>query len=104
MLFDLIILIIVGILSSFFVKFIDFCFNEGNIFDWYYLHISNKFELNNTKLFKLLGGCIYCFGTWIFIIMFLLFNIYYPLPFIFIFFGMGVNYISIELINKYIDE
>jgi hypothetical protein len=103
MIIDLLILFLVSVLSSFFVKFIDFCFNEGNIFDKYYLLIYNKFEKNNNKLFKVLGGCIYCFGTWIYIFIYLLFNLYYPLPFIFLFLGMGVNYISIEILNKFID-
>lgn len=104
MITNLLILFIVSIYSSFLVKFIDFCFNEGNIFDRYYLFIYNKFEKDNLKIFKVLGGCIYCFGTWIFIINYLLFNIYYSLPFIFIFFGIGINYISIDILTKILDN
>jgi hypothetical protein len=104
MITDLLILFIVSIFSSFLVKFIDFCFNEGNIFDRYYLFIYNKFEKENPKLFKVLGGCIYCFGTWVFMFIYLLFNLYYTLPIIFILFGMGVNYISIEILNKFFDN
>jgi len=104
MIINLIILFIVSILSSFLIRFIDFCFNEGNIFDWYYLHIYNKYEKNNPKLFKVLGGCLYCFGTWVFIFMYLLFNLYYPLPFIFLLFGIGLNFISLEIINKFLDD
>lgn len=104
MLLDLFILVLISILSSFLVKFIDFCFNEGNIFDKYYLHIYNKYEKNNPKLFKILGGCIYCFGTWVFIGMYILFNLYYQLPIIFILYGMGVNFISISLIEKFLGD
>jgi hypothetical protein len=104
MISNLIILLIVSIYSAFLTKFIDFCFNEGNIFDWYYLYIYNNFKDDNPKLFKLLGGCLFCFSTWVFIFNFVLFNIYYPLPIIFVFFGIGINYISMEIINKYLDE
>lgn len=85
--------------SSFFIKFIDFCFNEGNIFDWYYLYIYEKFESKSPKLFKVLGGCIYCYGSWIYIAIFIAFNYYYNIPFIFIFLGLGINYISLRILN-----
>jgi hypothetical protein len=99
MLSDLLILLLLSIYNSFFVFFIDFCFNEGNIFEKYYVWIS-KFKNERPKIYKVLGGCIYCFGSWIYIGIYLLFNLYYPLPFIFIFLGLGINYI----ITSYIYE
>lgn len=104
MLSNLIVLFIFSIFVSFFIKFLDFCFNENNIFDFYYRYISNKFNENKPKLFKVLGGCIYCFGTWIYIFIFIIFNIYYQLPLIFLFMGIGINYISIDILNKHLGE
>lgn len=104
MLNNFIILFIFSTSVSFFVKFLDFCFNEDNIFDFYYKYISNKFYENNPKLFKVLGGCIYCFGTWVYIVFYIIFNIYYSLPFMFLFLGMGINYISIDILNKNLGE
>jgi hypothetical protein len=103
MIIDLLIFFIVSIFISFFIKFVDFCFYEGNIFDKYYLYIHEKFEEKSPKLFKVIGGCIFCYGTWIYIITFSIFNIYYPLPILFIILGMGINYISIHVLNNYID-
>jgi hypothetical protein len=103
MILDLLILFIISIFISFFIKFVDFCFYEGNIFDKYYLYIHEKFEQNSPKLFKVLGGCIFCYGTWIYIILFSLFNLCYTLPLIFLLFGMGINYIVIHILNNYID-
>jgi hypothetical protein len=100
---DLFILFFVSILISLFIKFVDFCFYEGNIFDKYYLYIHEKYQENSPKLFKVLGGCIFCYGTWIYIILFCLFNIYYSLPIIFLFFGMGINYVALHVLNNYID-
>jgi len=57
--------------------FLDFCFNEGNIFDWYYEFIQEKFYDNHPKIFKVLGGCIYCFSFWV--------NLFFYIPFIIIF-------------------
>jgi hypothetical protein len=103
MLVDLVILFILSIFISFFVKFVDFCFYEGNIFDKYYLYVYEKFNEKSPKLFKVLGGCIYCYGSWIYIILYSLFNLYYAFPIIFLFLGLGINYITIYILNSYID-
>jgi len=47
-------------------------------------------------LFKPLGGCVFCFGTWVCIIFLLLFHVK-PLM---IPLGLGVNYFTILLTNK----
>jgi hypothetical protein len=49
--------------------FIDFCFNSGNIFDWYY-SILLKIEEKNPRLSKLLGMCNVCLNFWISSILF----------------------------------
>jgi hypothetical protein len=80
------------------VVFLDFCMNEGNIFDKYYIFIL-KYENIYPNIFKLLGGCIYCFGTWIYIGMFLLFAILLNFNILFLFLGIGSNYFFIKLIK-----
>jgi len=103
MIVDLISVFLLSVFISFFVKFIDFCFNEGNIFDWYYKYILDSFETTKPKLFKVLGGCIFCFGTWIFIINYILISIYSGLPIIYIFIGMGINFISLLVLERNFD-
>lgn len=49
--------------------FIDFCFNDGNILDWYY-SILLKIEEKNPKISKLLGMCNVCLNFWISSILF----------------------------------
>lgn len=73
-------------------KFIDFCFNDGNIFSKYYSYILN-FETKHPMIFKILGGCVFCFGTWVYIILFILVGI---LPINLLILGLGVNYIFIK--------
>jgi hypothetical protein len=60
----ILIFIILGISSGLFSKFIDFCFNEGNIFDFYYLFIITHIEPVSPKLAKMLGVCNTCFNFW----------------------------------------
>ncbi len=52
---------------------------------------------------KILGGCIYCFGTWVFIVLFLVNMTMFPRDisqFIALFLGIGFNYLFIEIIQK----
>jgi hypothetical protein len=65
-----------GYIGYYLSIFIDFCFNEGNIFDWYYSLIL-KLQDNHPKLFKVLGGCIVCFSFWIHFILFMFIYISY---------------------------
>lgn len=54
-------------------------------------------------LYKPLGGCIYCFGTWVFIVLFLCWssqNSYSIHTFVSLFLGIGLNYIWIKILNK----
>lgn len=99
----LIVFFLFSVFSSFFIKFFDFCFNEGNIFDWYFSYIYEKFNKIHPKLFKVLGGCIYCFGSWIYIMLFILFNHIYPIPYVFIFLGLGINFITLMILEKSFD-
>jgi hypothetical protein len=66
----MILLIILSISSVGLLKLIDFSFDDGNILDWYYKYIL-RYEVSNPKLFKLLGGCIYCFGFWFLNLMYI---------------------------------
>lgn len=63
-LLNLIIYVILGITSGMLVKFIDFCFNEGNIFDFYYIFVL-WVETKSKKMAKLLGLCPHCYGFWV---------------------------------------
>lgn len=54
-------------------------------------------------LFKVLGGCVYCFGTWVFIVFYLVVasNILTLIPLIIgLFLGIGMNYFWIEVIQR----
>jgi len=85
--------------TSFFILFIDFTFNENNIFDWYYLFIYKKFEKTYPKLFKILGGCVICYGTWV---SFGLFNIYhhmFNINYIYVIPFIGINYIILKILK-----
>jgi hypothetical protein len=62
--------IVFAIGCGLFVNFIDFCFNEGNIFDFWYEFIQDKLYDNYPKLFKVLGGCVFCFGFWVNLVLF----------------------------------
>jgi hypothetical protein len=56
-----------------------------------------------TAWYEPMGGCIYCFGTWVFIVLFIVYitTFTYEIPaFLGLLLGMGVNYVFIELINK----
>lgn len=100
---QIVVIFLYSVFVSFFIKFFDFCFNEGNIFDWYYKFIYEKFENKKPKLFKVLGGCIYCFGSWIYIMLFALLTTIYSIPFILIFIGLGINFISLMILENNLD-
>lgn len=79
-----------------FTLFLDMCFKKGMIFRKYYNWITYWFYIDRIKwvdlyyggntpnpfrikkknkfvwLWKVLGGCVYCFGTWVFIIFYTL--------------------------------
>jgi fructose-specific phosphotransferase system IIC component len=92
---DLIFIIILAITSSCFTKFITYCFNEGNILDWYYEWLI-KYSGNNQKLFKLLGGCYICFNIWISTLIFELFNTVIGINYI-----LFIPYIATSFIMSY---
>ncbi len=101
-------LIILGCLSACFSYFIDFCFNEGNIFDFYYKFIVDKFSESNPKLFKILGGCNVCFNFYLSTIIYIIytlvlsFNWLFFLPYIFssCFMSMLINFKIFNTDNK----
>jgi hypothetical protein len=112
-------------------QFLQLCYGKGMIFRkyhnliayWFYLHkkvrtctqkyigdlylgceiktviVRNKYQW----LYKLLGGCVYCQGTWIFIVFYLL--MIYPFSgfipaFVGLSLGCGINYFWLEVIEK----
>lgn len=83
-----------------FTLFVRFCLQEGNIFGWYGCLIEKWSE--NPKLeywLKPLGGCVYCFGTWIFIVLFLgiVPSFGWSIPeIVALLLGCGLNYMFIE--------
>lgn len=101
-LINIIVSCLIGGINALFVIFIDFCFNDGNIFDWYYQFIKTKIKPNYPYLAKPLGLCPICMGFWIGVLVFSLFsllvyplNIFYFIPFISVSSGI--------LIKKFID-
>lgn len=59
------------------------------------LFTENKFQW----LFKILGGCIYCFGTWIYIVLFC-FSSRAEISLLGLILGIGLNYFLIEVLLK----
>lgn len=94
--------------------FMQLTFQKGMIFRHYHNLITYHFALpeNNPKkwLFKILGGCIYCNGTWVFIVLFslnssvwLIFSQGNTLILGFtieLFLGVGINYFIIDAIGR----
>lgn len=91
-----------AICSALFSLFLDFCMNEGNILSWYYRLIQWLPDWVN----KPLGTCVYCFSSWIFIIMYSLWVQKIPcldcntVNFIGLFKGLGINFIIIKTADK----
>lgn len=81
----LIIFIVLGISSGILSYFIDFCFNDGNIFDFYYNWIVDYVEPVYPKLAKPLGLCNVCFNFWVstflFVMYYIIFSSVFLLPF-----------------------
>ncbi len=82
-------------LAHFFQK----CQDEGMILDWYHTW-AQKFP---TPIYKVISGCIYCNGTWLFIGLFIVivwrFAGFLPVP-IGLILGTGLNYFWTEVIYK----
>jgi len=57
--------LVLAVLNYFLVVFIDFCFNENNILDWYYRFLMIRVEPLSRKLAKVLGLCAVCMGFWV---------------------------------------
>lgn len=72
-----------GGLSGGLSVFLDFCFNEGNIFDFYYQFIIDYIKPKSEKLFKLLGGCNICFNIYPSTIIFEIYNYYLNISYIY---------------------
>lgn len=60
------------------LRLLDFCFDEGNIFDWWFSFIQ-RWETTRPKLFKVLGGCMVCFGFWVSLFLFAGYQFILPL-------------------------
>ncbi len=92
-----------AICSALFSLFLDFCMGEGNIMDCYHRAISYL----PGWAYKPLGGCLYCFSSWIFTGMFLLWSKDFAcldlktLNFVELFQGLGINYIIIKIADKF---
>ena len=56
---------LLGLINFALVVFIDFCFNEGNILDWYYSLLISRVQPRSPKLAKVLGMCPVCMGFWV---------------------------------------
>lgn len=61
----IIIFSLLGVISALFTYFLDFCFWEGNIFDFYYNFLEKKIKPKYPKLAKPLGICNVCFNFWV---------------------------------------
>lgn len=58
-----------------------------------------RYKRRLSFLYKPLGGCVNCFGTWVFIVLFFFLHRENTLQ-LGLFLGLGVNYIWIKIFNK----
>jgi hypothetical protein len=100
----IIVAVILAVVASFLVKFIDFAFNDGNLFDWYYKWLLNKVKPIYPKLAKPLGLCPICFGFWIGLIYYMFLAILLDIPFEFYWVFMPVNSFSTMKLFKEEEE
>lgn len=91
---------LLGISAGLFSKFIDFCFNEGNVLDFYYLWIITYIEPLYPKLAKPLGVCNVCFNFWFSTFLFPLFLTSFGLSFKVSYFCLYFIYISFSCITS----
>jgi hypothetical protein len=92
--------LVLGILGAFLVYFLDFCFNEGNIFDWYYLWVLRKVEPAHPRVAKVLGLCPICFGFWVGLGYYLICCSILNMPYEFYFIFMPVNSFTVMKLFK----
>jgi len=86
--------VLIGIVSYYLVKLIDFSFNKDNILDFYYVFLlENKDKY--PKLTKVLGLCIKCFGVWFTILTYLLFYFNHDILFVNILISISVFWMLI---------
>lgn len=81
--------------------FLEMCMQEGMVLHSYYKAIE-KFPV---ALFKPLGGCVYCFGTWVFICTYLMWGKSvltgnFSILTLYCLFGIGFNYVFIKVIER----
>lgn len=59
----------IGLVSALLEFFLQFCYQEGNIFGWYRTwldkHIATNRFLFIQQLYNPLGGCAFCQNTWL---------------------------------------
>ncbi len=80
--------------------FLEFCLREGNIF-WFWTNWIEYIKSDYVR--KPFGECIFCFGTWIFIVFYLVMsrqNDYLEPRIIGLLLGIGVNHIFVSLLTK----
>lgn len=72
--YNLISTAMLGMASFYLVVFLDFCLNEGNIFDWWYILILDYVKPKSPKWAKVLAMCPVCFGFWVSTALFFLYH------------------------------
>lgn len=102
---DVIAIVLLSLGTGALSVFVEECKKEGMILHWYdkllnYLWDNTKFP---KWLLKPLGMCIYCYGSWLFIVLFLsTYNQFCgEIPiFIGLLIGLGFNFVSIKAFEK----
>lgn len=97
------VLILITLLTASLSHFFQKCQEEDMIFYKYSLLLDRLPDY----LAAPLGACVYCNGTWVYIITYLIYGIFIsPTELIILaffgFLGLGLNYVWIEILNKVI--
>jgi len=89
-----------------FTLFLTKCFEKGMILRWYYvwLKLNLYYSDKNWKYYlsKPLGTCIYCFGSWVYIVFYLE-TFRAETKIIELFLGLGLTYVFIRIYEKFIE-
>jgi hypothetical protein len=94
-------ILLFAIFTTLFTYFINFCFNEGNIFDFYYSAIYYNVKPFSEKLYKAIGGCFICFNIWINLFCFEFFYIdYFDVSYFILIPYLGIAFTTSLILSK----
>lgn len=91
------ILVILAMTTTLFSYLLQYCFDDGNILDFYYSWLYYEVKPLSEKLFKAMGGCYICMNIWVNLFCFeFLYKDYFDIPLF-----MIVPYLGVAFATSY---